>query len=114
MEFPAIDFTNWRVHPTDNRYILFFFKTEQESNYFKDLLIHHKLWFEYHFDTEEPIHPYYFAVNIRNEKEIIRLNHLTIGHFRTPFLPYMFMRYALLVGMFLIILLAIIGYFTST
>lgn len=113
MNLPSFDFTNWREHPSDNRYTVFFFKTKDESDFFEKELQHHDIWFEYNFDVEEPTYQHYYAVNKVNEKAVIQLNHLTIGAYRKPFIQINFLRYALIIGMILILSLAIMGYIKS-
>lgn len=113
MNFPSLDFTNWREHPSDNRYTVFFFKTAQERDYFENLLKSNKLWYEYHEDKKEPTYPYYFAVNKINSKQIIKLNHLTIGKFRQPFISSTILRYVIVILSFTVIGLGIIGYLKS-
>ncbi|MGB0805143.1 MAG: hypothetical protein ACPGRC_00545 [Salibacteraceae bacterium] len=110
MNLPSFDFTNWREHPSDNRYTVFFFKSELESNFFKQLLEKHNYWFEYNYDNTEPTYHYFFAVNKVNEKDIIKLNHLSIGEFRKPFLQFPILRYGLVIFMVIILTIAIIGY----
>lgn len=110
MNFPSLDFTNWRDHPSDNRYVVFFFKTEKESIYFEELLKENKVWYEAFTDDDEPNYKYYFAVNKTSSKQVIHLNHRTVGEFRSHFIPYKVLRYALVVGMIIIMTLAIVGY----
>ncbi len=113
MNLPSFDFTNWREHPSDNRYTVFFFKTEQESNYFKKLLEEHNVWYEFNFDKSEPNYNYYFAVNKVNEKQVITYNHLAVGEYRKPFLQVPVLRYVLIISMFAILVLAVISYYKS-
>jgi hypothetical protein len=113
MNFPSLDFTNWREHPSDNRYTVFFFKTENESHFFQALLEKNKIWFEYSYDADETNYNYFFAVNKGNEKEVIKLNHLSVGEFRKPFIQSNLLRYALVIFMIATLGLAIIGYLKS-
>lgn len=110
MNLPSFDFTNWREHPSDNRYVIFFFKTEEESIHFENLLKSNNIWFENYQDSDEPTYKYYFAVNKTNRKEVIQLNHLTIGNFRSHFIPNTMARYGLVIMMIVIMTVAIIGY----
>ena len=114
MNLPQLDFTNWRDHPSDNRYVIFFFKTVEESAFFKDLLTKNKIWFEENYDEDEPTFHYYFAVNKTNSSEVIKLNHLTIGSYRTPFIANNYLRYGLVIMMLIVMSLAIIGFLKST
>ncbi len=113
MNLPSFDFTNWRNHPTDNRYTIFFFKTRNESDYFENELTRNKIKFEYHFDDDEPTYKYYYAVNKVNEKAVIKLNHLAVGAYRKPFIQINFLRYTLIIAMIIILGIGIIGYFKS-
>jgi hypothetical protein len=113
MNFPSLDFTNWREHPSDNRYTIFFFKTKEESDFFENLLKLNNIWFEPNIDLDEPTYQYYFAVNKTTNKEVIKLNHLTIGEYRSPLIENSYLRYGLVIGMMLIMTLAIIGYLKS-
>lgn len=110
MNLPSFDFTNWREHPTDNRYTIFFFKTEQESNFFQNLLDENKIWYEFNLDENEPNYKFYFAVNKVNEKQVIQCNHLAVGEYRKPFIQIPLLRYTLVVLMILVLILAFIGY----
>jgi hypothetical protein len=113
MNLPSFDFTNWREHPSDNRYTIFFFKTQNESSYFEKLLQSHNIGFEYNFEEEEPNYKYFYAVNKLKTKEVIKLNHLTIGEYRKPFIANTFLRYSLVIMMFIIMIIAITGYIKS-
>jgi hypothetical protein len=110
MNLPSFDFTNWREHPTDNRYEVYFFKNQYESEYFRNLLQENQITFEFHQEEENPEYRYFFAINKRDSKEVITLNHLTIGHFRKPFISNKILRYGLVTLMFVVLLLGIIGY----
>jgi len=113
MNLEALDFTNWREHPSDNRYTVFFFKTEKESNYFENLLKINKLWFEANIDDEEPKYKFYFAVHKLDTTAIVKLNNRTLGEFRKPSIENNYLRYGLILMMMVIMTLAIIGFLKS-
>ena len=113
MNLPSFDFTNWREHPADNRYTIFFFKKEEESNFFKNLLEQNNIWYEFHIDENESKYTYYYAVNKVNQKQVITFNHLAVGAYRKPFLQVPILRYVLVISMFAILVLAIISYYKS-
>tara|TARA_R110002050_G_scaffold297339_2_gene458652 strand:- start:63919 stop:64263 length:345 start_codon:yes stop_codon:yes gene_type:complete len=110
MNIPQLDFTNWREHPTDNRYNIFFFKSQEESDFFKNIMTTNKIWFESYSDLDEPTYRYYFAVNKINTSEVIHLNNRTIGEYRAPFISNIWVRYGLVIMMFTVMTLAIIGF----
>ena len=114
MNLPSFDFTNWREHPSDSRYTIFFYKTQNESDYFRELLKTNNIWFEYNYEESEANYKHYFAVNKTNEKEVIKLNHLSIGEYRKPFIGNNILRYIFVIVMFSILALAIISYIKSS
>ncbi|MFT4753376.1 MAG: hypothetical protein ACI85Q_000917 [Salibacteraceae bacterium] len=113
MNLPSFDFSNWRDHPTDNRYTVFFYKTKDESDFFQQLLIENKYWFEYNFDESTPNQSHYIAVNKNKERPIIKLNHLAVGAFRKPFIESNIIRYSLIVFMLTVLTIGVIGYLKS-
>lgn len=110
MNLPSFDFTNWREHPTDNRYEVFFYETKMEGDYFEQLLKTNNIEYEAYIDEDEEKYKFFFATKKIDSKQIIKLNHLTIGQFRSRFIPNHFLRYALVIMMIIIMSLAIIGY----
>lgn len=111
MNLPSFDFTNWREHPTDNRYEVFFFETRKEGEFFENLLKQSKVFYEPFADEEEEKYKFYYATKKIDSKQVIKLNHLTIGQFRSRFIPNHFLRYALVISMIIVMVIAIIGYF---
>lgn len=106
----AFDFTNWRDHPTRKKYLVFFFKTESESNFFQSLLIEQKIWFEKGDNEESEKAKYLFAINKDDLHKVKKLNNLTIGKYRKPFMPNRVFKYAVMVISFTILILAIVGF----
>lgn len=110
MNLPSFDFTNWREHPTDNRYEVFFYATQKEGDYFENLLKQNKLFYEAYTDEEEDKYKYYYAIKKTDSNQVIKLNHLTIGQFRPRFIANHFLRYTLVISMLIVMALAVIGY----
>lgn len=113
MNLPSFDFTNWREHPSDNRYEVFFFKTKNESDYFTNLLNTHKIWFEYSEELEEDPYKYYFGIKRTDLNQVKELNHLTLGKFRQPFLGNSVIKYTMVIFMLVVMTIAIISYFKT-
>ncbi|MAX81012.1 MAG: hypothetical protein CL843_12670 [Crocinitomicaceae bacterium] len=107
----AFDFTNWRVHPTQKKYLVFFYKTEQEGAYFEQLLIEHKVWFEKDNDVESERAKVLFAINKDDLHRVKALNHLALGRYRKKFIPNSLFRYLLIIVSLGVLALAIAGYF---
>lgn len=110
MNISALDFTNYREHPSDNRFQIIFYKTQPEADYFKQLLTANKIRFEYHEDMEEPNYHYFFAVNKLDMNVVKTLNHLAIGKYRKPFIGNNILRVLLFIIMVTVMGLAIVGF----
>lgn len=109
------DFTNFRDHPHHFNEELFFFYYLERADYLERLLIEHKIEFERREEVDENknVPVYYFIVNKRHRKQMRYLNNLTIGHFRNPFIPDRWMRWALYIFSALVMALAILGFYKS-
>lgn len=110
MNLPSFDFTNWREHPSDNRFEVFFFESKKEGDYFEQLLSDNGIKYESYVDESEPKYQFFYATKKIDSKQVINLNHLTIGQFRSRFISNSILRYALVIAMLIIMGLAIIGY----
>lgn len=104
-----LDFTNWRQHPTQKRYFVFFFSSLPQGNYFEQLLVEHKVWFEKHLDDEDDKRPIWFAVERGDMETVKQLNHLAIGKYRSRFIPSKAMRIVVFVVSAITIALMIMG-----
>ncbi len=99
---------NFQDHPTNRNMEVFFFKQAIHADYFENLLNENKLFYEKQIDTEGD-KTIYFGVKKTDFKEVKRLNYLTIGHFRKPFIPDAFFRYFVIIISVIILSLAIAG-----
>ncbi len=99
---------NFQDHPTNRNKKVFFFKDEIQARYFEELLLTEKVDFEKQID-EKGDQTIYFGVKIADFKTAKRLNYLTIGHFRKPFIPDIFLRYFIIIISLLVLTLAITG-----
>ncbi len=108
-----IDFTNWRQHPTNPEYRVFFFHKEEQAAYFEKLLTDRNMIFERHDEQEEDKIRYFFAVQKRHWKEVAELNNIAIGKFRKRFIPDNIMQWVILVIGFGILALAFLGWAVS-
>ena len=108
-----LKFTNFYVHESDERYIVYEFGIEERADYFESLLKDREVIYERHLETESDQPIILFGIHKRYRQESDRCNYLTNAKFRGPLIPNLFARYALLIVTFGLILLAIIGYFVS-
>lgn len=105
-------FININEHPTNPKKKVFYFREVTHANYFEVMLIESKLEYEKQID-EEGDGRIYFGVKKRDFKKAQRLNYLTIGNFRKPFISDRFFRW-LLIGISIFVLaLAFIGAWLS-
>ncbi|MFN3916690.1 MAG: hypothetical protein ACK4K0_03010 [Flavobacteriales bacterium] len=106
-----IKITNYRDHPENNIYKVFFFYRPDMATYFEALLIEHKI--SYQKDTEENGDKSYtlFAVRKNDLKLAMRLNYLTMGKYRKPFIGNTAFKVILLFFTLLVVAIALVGYF---
>jgi hypothetical protein len=110
-----LDFTNYREHPSNKAYTVFFFKTLEQGDFFETLLQQHKLWFErFNEDELDNNRKVLFAVKNSDLKAITKLNNLAIGKYRKPFIPNKLFAWAMIVFSTVVISLAILGYLKNT
>ncbi|HBH07507.1 MAG TPA: hypothetical protein DDX92_12990 [Flavobacteriales bacterium] len=112
MKMTHFDLTNWREHPTNKSYYIFFFKTIEEGKFFENLLQEHKINYE-SLVSDDTRYSSYVAVHRHSLQQSIKLNNLTIGTFRKPFIPNRSIGYVFIAISAFIIALAIIGYFKN-
>ena len=99
---------NYQDHPTNNKKKVFYFKDQTQANYFENMLTENKVDFEKQID-EEGDQTIYYGVKKSDYKKALKLNFITIGAFRKPFIPDKFFRYFLIVISLLILGLAVLG-----
>lgn len=105
-------FININEHPTNPKKKVFFFREVSHANYFEVMLIESKIAYEKQID-EEGDGRIYFGVKKRDFKKVQRLNYLTIGHFRKPFISDRFFRWLLITISVLVLFLAFLGAWLS-
>ncbi len=103
---------NFQDHPTNRNKMVFFFKDPKQAVYFQNLLNENKIKHERQID-EEGDGRVYFGVMKSDFKLAKRLNYLTYGHFREPFITVPFFKYLLLIITITAIFLAFYGAITS-
>lgn len=104
--------TNYRDHPENEDYKVFFFYNFEQGNYFKQLLENEPIEFELFIEKEsKPI--MLFGIRKRYFKQAIDLNSLSYARFKKPFIANKWIRFTVLGFTILAITIAIIGYFLS-
>ncbi|MEQ8910637.1 MAG: hypothetical protein RIC95_15680 [Vicingaceae bacterium] len=87
---------------------VFFFRDPIHANHFELLLNEEKVEFEKQID-EEGDQTIYFGVKSSDFKRVQKLNYLTLGKFRKPFIPDRFFRFLLIAVSLLVLGLAFAG-----
>lgn len=106
--------TNYSNHPTNDGYLIYKYKMQEQADYFGQLLDEKHIKFEKHSETDENGNTlYYYAVRKSVASVTLHLNYLAIGKFRKPFIPDKALRIVVLFISILLIAFAIAGYFIS-
>jgi len=110
----ALDFTNFRNHPSDRSYVVFHYSKKPQADYFEHMLVESKFFFERHEEVRSGKGTtYYFAVKRVNLDAISHLNNLAIGRYRKRFIPDNIMRWVVIVISAIAVGLAVVGYLKS-
>lgn len=104
---------NIKDHPTNSKKRVFYYKEAEQADHFENLLIKEELYYEKQIDVEGD-QTIYFGVKSSDFDKVKRLNYLTIGHFRKPFIPDKAFRIILIVISMFILGLAIAGALLSS
>lgn len=104
---------NINDHPTNRKKKVFFFKDPEHAAYFESLLRENNFKYEVQVD-EEGDNTIYFGVATSDFEKVKKLNFLTIGKFRKPFIPDKSFRLILIIISMGVLLTAIIGAIVSS
>lgn len=101
--------TNYFIHPGDNRYYVFTFREETHAAEYEAMLNAANIPFEPHEEDDQ----FLFGIARTHFREALRCNHLVHAKYRTKFIPVKGLRYAMLIVTAAVLLLAIAGALTS-
>jgi len=104
----TLTYINFEDHPTNRNKMVFHFKEAEHADYFQNLLNENRIKHERQVD-EDDNGRVYFGVMKSDFKLAKRLNYLTYGHFRDPFITVPFFKYLLLIVTITAVTLAIYG-----
>ncbi|MGA0434901.1 MAG: hypothetical protein ACO3MV_04465 [Flavobacteriales bacterium] len=97
--------TNYFIHPGDNRYYVFAFKEALHADEFEQMLGDQSIGYERHMEDSE----WLFGVHRDHFQKALHCNHLVHANHRNKFIPVKGLRYGLLIGTAAMIALAIAG-----
>ncbi|MBV41882.1 MAG: hypothetical protein CL834_02495 [Crocinitomicaceae bacterium] len=101
--------TNYFIHPGDNRYYVFSFREDDHADDFEQRLKNAQIPFERHRENSE----WLFGVARTYFKQALNANHLVYAQYRTKFIPVKGLRNAMLAVTLGAVVLALIGFFSS-
>jgi hypothetical protein len=101
--------TNYFIHPGDNRYYVFSFRADEHADDFEQRLNNAQIPFERHREDTE----WLFGVARTYFKKALHANHLVYAQYRTKFIPVKGLRNTMLLVTLGAIVLALIGFFSS-
>jgi len=104
---------NYADHPTNKGYVVFNFNSKEEADLMEQALIKKNIWFEQDEELHEDEKIYLFGVKQRDFSKAQDCNFTTSAKTRKNIIPNAFLRYGLLLFVFIIITMAIIGYIKS-
>ena len=104
--------TNYRDHPENKDYLVFFFYNMEQGYYFQHLLNQNSMEHEMFIEEEEkPM--MLFGVRKRHFKEVLELSNLSYAKYKKPFIGNKWIRFAVLGFTIAMVLIAIVGYLIS-
>ena len=105
--------TNYHDHPTNDRYKVFFFYSEEQADYFESLLKEANLFYE-RDETEKNDAPYYlFGIKKKDLTAVYKLNNIAIGKFRSKFISNKTARIFIIIFGLITIAISVFGYIKS-
>lgn len=103
-----VNLTNYRDHPTNPSYMVFFFHRKEVADTFEELLLIHMVDFERAFE-DEGRERHLFGVRKLEFRAAEKLNYEALGRHRNQFIPNRYLRIFVLLLTISLIMLALIG-----
>ena len=97
--------TNYFIHPGDNRYYVFSFRETEHAEEYEKMLRIAEVPFERHEEDDQ----WLFGVPRTHFREALRCNHLVHAQHRTKFIPVAGLRHTLLIVTGAVLLVALVG-----
>ena len=104
---------NFYEHPSNPRYTVFIFYQKDQSDYFRTLLQEKNIWFEEDQEKVERGIKYLFGVKRTDLSVAKKLNYITVGLHREPFIGNKYLRFFVILISAIVMTLALIGFFKT-
>lgn len=108
-----VNLTNYRDHPTNPSYVVFFFNRKEVADTFEELLLINAIDFE-RAKEDEGRERHLFGVRKVEFSAAERLNYDALGRHRNRFIPQKFLRMAILMFTLFLLILALIGAYKAS
>lgn len=106
--------TNYKNHPSNNVYKVFFFSQKDRADHFENMLKERSIAFESDVDTYKGEPLYLYGIHKTDFRAALDCNFHTVGKFRKPlFGANKWARYFIAGFSILLLFLALLGYFIS-
>lgn len=105
--------TNYREHPEEKDYQVFFFYNLDQAAFFETQLINEGISFETVKEEEAEKTVVLFGIHKRDFRRAQIQNDLSFAAFKKPFISNKFIRYSILFITIGLIIFALFGYFIS-
>ena len=106
--------TNHRDHPINKAYKVFFFRSEEQADYFELLIKNNQVYYERDVEETSNGKIYLFGIRKTDLKIVSTLNYQAIGKFRNPFIYNKKVKYFILTIGLLILIFAVISFLITT
>jgi len=113
MDEGLIKLANHKDHPINKAYKVYFFYKSFQSDYFKNLLIKENVFFEYAEEPNKRGTIFLFGIRKTDNQKVLKINYLTLGKFRSPFITQKWGQYAVIIISIIIILFSLISFYMN-
>lgn len=103
-----VNLTNYRDHPSNRAYIVFFFNRKEVADTFEELLLINVVDFE-RAQEDEGRERHFFGIKKNEFPTAEKLNYQALGKHRRRFIPQLYLRLAILFFTLFVLALAIAG-----
>lgn len=105
--------TNYRDHPDNKNYKVFFHYNMEQAEYFKTLLIEENIDFEAFLEKESKQDVMLFGIHKRDFRRALLQNEMSYAKYKKPFIQNKAIRYTVLFFTLILFIIALIGFIKS-
>lgn len=105
--------TNYREHPVEKDYQVFFFYNLEQGRFFETKLLQEGISHEYVIEEENDKPIMLFGIHKRDFRRALVQNDLSFAAYKKPFISNKFIRYSILFITIGLVIFALFGYYLS-